>query len=75
MLIGHFLGGEYSKRYLFWFRLVDALRHKGRFHKSLAKLMYERISRKYGVEIMPDAEIVPGLHLSHPSCIVITKRI
>ena len=63
------------ENYLFWFRLADALRHKGRFHKSLAKLIYERISGKYGVEIMPDAEIAPGLHLPHPIGIVITKRI
>ncbi len=64
-----------SENFLFWFRLADVMRHKGRFYKSLAKSINRRLIRKYSVEIMLGADIAPGLSVPHPVGIVVTKNI
>ncbi|TVT68557.1 serine acetyltransferase [Stutzerimonas stutzeri] len=58
--------------YLFWFRLAYVLHAEGgRFWKRRAKMLNERISRKYNVEIMLGATVGEGLWIAHPSGIVI----
>ncbi len=64
-----------SENFLFWFRLADVLRTRGRFQKSIAKSINRRLIRKYNVEIMLGAEIAPGLRVPHPIGIVVTKNI
>lgn len=50
----------HNLQFAFWYR---------KYKKSsslLAKLMLYRLSRKYGLEISPSAEIGEGLYLGHP---------
>jgi serine O-acetyltransferase len=59
--------------YLFWFRLAYVLHSEGgRFWKRRAKMLNERVSRKYNVEIMLGATVGEGLWIAHPSGIVIS---
>ncbi|QUE75398.1 serine acetyltransferase [Stutzerimonas stutzeri] len=59
--------------YLFWFRIAYVLHAEGgRFWKRRAKMLNERISRKYNVEIMLGATVGEGLWIAHPSGIVIS---
>lgn len=59
--------------YLFWFRVAYVLHAEGgRFWKRRAKILNERISRKYNVEIMLGATVGEGLWIAHPSGIVIS---
>jgi len=59
--------------YLFWYRVAYVLpADGGRFWKRRAKLLNERISRKYNVEIMLGATVGEGLWIAHTSGIVIS---
>jgi len=59
--------------YLFWFRVAYVLHAEGgRFLKRRAKMLNERISRKYNVEIMLGAAVGEGLWIAHTSGIVIS---
>lgn len=61
--------------YLFWFRLAYALHgSRSKFWKRRAKLLNEKLSRKYNVEIMLGAKIDAGLWIAHLSGIVITSH-
>ncbi len=58
---------------MFWFRVAYVLHADGgRFWKRRAKLLNERISRKYNVEIMLGATVGEGLWIAHTSGIVIS---
>ncbi|MCQ4281326.1 serine acetyltransferase [Pseudomonas stutzeri] len=60
--------------YLFWFRVAYVLYAEGgRFWKRRAKMLNERISRKYNVEIMLGATVGEGLWIAHPSSIVVSS--
>jgi serine O-acetyltransferase len=59
--------------YLFWYRLAYVLHSRGNeFWRRRAKLLNERISRRYNVEIMMGAVVGEGLWIAHPSGIVVT---
>jgi serine acetyltransferase len=59
--------------YLFWFRLAYVLKtSRSKFWRRRAKLLNEKISRQYNVEIMLGAQIDEGLWIAHLSGIVIT---
>ncbi|WP_312955747.1 serine acetyltransferase [Pseudomonas songnenensis] len=59
--------------YLFWFRVAYVLHAEGgRFLRRRAKVLNERISRKYNVEIMLGATVGEGLWIAHTSGIVIS---
>lgn len=59
--------------YVFWFRIAYVM-HQSRssFWRRRAKLLNERLSRRYNVEIMLGAQIGEGLWLGHPTGIVIS---
>lgn len=62
-------------RYIFWFRLAYVLHAQGnKFWRRRAKMLNEKISRKYNVEIMLGAAIGEGLWIAHPTGIVITSH-
>lgn len=59
--------------YVFWFRLAYVLHESSSgFWKRRAKLLNERLSRRYNVEIMLGAQVGEGLWIGHPSGIVIS---
>ncbi|KPB74331.1 serine acetyltransferase [Pseudomonas cannabina] len=59
--------------YLLWFRMAYVFNtSKSKFWRRRAKLLNEKISRTYNVEIMLGAEIGEGLWIAHLSGIVIT---
>lgn len=59
--------------YVFWFRIAYVMHESGSdFWRRRAKLLNERISRRYNVEIMLGAIIGEGLWIGHPSGIVIS---
>ena len=61
--------------YLFWFRVAYVLHDSGsKFWRRRAKLLNEKLSRKYNVEIMMGARIDEGLWIAHLSGIVITSH-
>lgn len=61
--------------YLFWFRLAYVLHGSGsKFWKRRAKLLNEKLSRKYNVEIMLGARIDEGLWIAHLSGVVVTSH-
>jgi serine O-acetyltransferase len=61
--------------YLFWFRLAYAMHEHGNsFWRRRAKLLNEKVSRRFGVEIMLGAHIGLGLRINHPTAIVITSH-
>lgn len=55
--------------YLFWFRILQNT--PPLLLKLLAKFMYNRISRKYGIQIPPTTKIGPGFYIGHGIGIVI----
>ena len=62
-------------RYIFWFRLAYVLHAQGnKFWKRRGKLLNEKISREFNVEIMLGATIGEGLWIAHPTGIVITSH-
>ncbi|MBD9562487.1 serine O-acetyltransferase [Pseudomonas sp. PDM09] len=62
-------------RYIFWFRLAYVLHAQGnKFLKRRGKLLNEKISREFNVEIMLGATIGEGLWIAHPTGIVITSH-
>ncbi|MBD0705775.1 serine acetyltransferase [Pseudomonas sp. Fig-3] len=62
-------------RYLFWFRLAYAMHQQdSKFWRRRGKLLNERISRQFNVEIMLGASIGEGLWIAHPNGIVITSH-
>lgn len=62
-------------RYIFWFRLAYVLHAQGnKFWKRRGKLLNEKISRQFNVEIMLGAIIGEGLWIAHPTGIVITSH-
>jgi serine acetyltransferase len=59
--------------YVFWFRIAYVLNQSSsQFWRRRAKLLNERISRRYNVEIMLGAEVGEGLWIGHPTGIVIS---
>ncbi|WP_458131068.1 serine acetyltransferase [Pseudomonas sp. R3-41] len=62
-------------RYLFWFRLAYAMHQQdSKFWRRRGKLLNERISRQFNVEIMLGATVGEGLWIAHPNGIVITSH-
>lgn len=59
--------------YVFWYRVAYVM-HASRsdFWRRRAKLLNERLSRRYNVEIMLGAEVGEGLWIGHPTGIVIS---
>ncbi|WP_312299037.1 serine acetyltransferase [Stutzerimonas nitrititolerans] len=63
-----------SSNCLFWLRLSQYLYGRGnRTLKSYGKRINKSLTRKFGVEIMPGAEIDIGLSLGHPIAIVVSR--
>lgn len=59
--------------YVFWFRIAYVMHESSsEFWRRRARLLNERLSRRYNVEIMPGAKIGEGLWIGHPSGIVIS---
>lgn len=59
--------------YVFWYRIAYVMHQSGsNFWRRRAKLLNERISRRYGVEIMLGARVGEGLWIGHPVGIVIS---
>ncbi|WP_347901965.1 serine acetyltransferase [Pseudomonas purpurea] len=67
---------RYSRyRYVFWFRVAYVLNEQGnKFWRRRGKLLNEKLSREYNVEIMLGATIGEGLWIAHPNGIVITSH-
>lgn len=62
-------------RYIFWYRLAYVLHAQGgKFWKRRGKLLNEKISREFNVEIMLGATMGEGLWIAHPTGIVITSH-
>jgi serine acetyltransferase len=62
-------------RYIFWFRLAYVMNESSsRFWRRRGKLLNEKISRRYSVEIMMGAKVGMGLWIAHPTGIVITSH-
>ncbi|VVQ06505.1 hypothetical protein PS910_04372 [Pseudomonas fluorescens] len=62
-------------RYIFWYRLAYVLHAQGnKFWRRRGKLLNEKISRKFNVEIMMGATVGEGLWIAHPTGIVITSH-
>ena len=63
-----------SSNCLFWLRLSQYLYNSNnRAVKSYGKRINKSLTRKFGVEIMPGAEIDIGLQLGHPIAIVVSR--
>ena len=63
-----------SSNCLFWLRLSQYLYNSNnRAAKSYGKRINKSLTRKFGVEIMPGAEIDIGLQLGHPIAIVVSR--
>lgn len=59
--------------YVFWFRIAYVLDQcSWAFLRRRGKLLNERISRRYNVEIMLGAQVDEGLWIGHPTGIVIS---
>ncbi|TXI27874.1 MAG: serine acetyltransferase [Aquipseudomonas alcaligenes] len=59
--------------YVFWYRLAYVMHQsQAEFWRRRAKLLNERISRRYNVEIMLGAQVGEGLWIGHPSGIVVS---
>lgn len=59
--------------YVFWYRVAYVMNQsQSQFWRRRAKLLNERISRRYNVEIMLGAEVGEGLWIGHPTGIVIS---
>ncbi|MNO79743.1 Serine acetyltransferase [compost metagenome] len=59
--------------YLFWFRIAYVMNQsRSSFWRRRAKLLNERLSRRFNVEIMLGAEVGEGLWIAHPTGIVIS---
>lgn len=59
--------------YVFWFRIAYVMNQsRSDFWRRRAKLLNERLSRRYNVEIMLGAEVGEGLWIGHPTGIVIS---
>lgn len=59
--------------YVFWFRVAYVLNQcSSEFWRRRGKLLNERISRQFNVEIMLGAQVGEGLWIGHPSGIVIS---
>jgi len=62
-----------SSNCLFWLRLSQYLwGSRSRLLKSYGKRINKSLVRKFGVEIMPGAEIGIGLRVGHPVAIVVS---
>lgn len=62
-------------RYIFWYRLAYAMNQSdSKFWRRRAKLLNEKTSRMFNVEIMMGAEVGEGLWIAHPTGIVITSH-
>lgn len=59
----------HNLQFAFWYRKYK------KSHSLLAKLMLYRLSRKYGLEISPRAEIGEGLYLGHPYNITVGEGV
>lgn len=57
-----------SFRYSFWFRL---LRVRSRPLRTVAKLMHNRLSIQYGIEMPAGVQIGYGLYIGHNRCVII----
>lgn len=59
--------------YVFWYRVAYVMNQsQSQLWRRRAKLLNERISRRYNVEIMLGAEVGEGLWIGHPTGIVIS---
>lgn len=59
--------------YVFWYRIAYVMyQSRSQFWRRRAKLLNERISRRYNVEIMLGAVVEEGLWIGHPTGIVIS---
>lgn len=59
--------------YVFWYRLAYVMHmSRSEFWRRRAKLLNERVSRRFNVEIMLGAEVGEGLWIGHPTGIVIS---
>lgn len=59
--------------YVFWYRVAYVMHaSRSNFWRRRAKLLNERLSRRYNVEIMLGADVGEGLWIGHPTGIVIS---
>lgn len=59
----------HNLKFMFWYRRFQ------KYHGLIAKGMLYRLSRKYGLEISPKAQVGKGLYLGHPYNITIGESV
>lgn len=72
LLINAFICNDHRLAFTFWLRLLSF--RPGKFIRAIARLMYNRLSSKYGLLIPTETKIGSGLYIGHGMSIVVNGK-